>query len=305
MAYEVEAIASDTTSSPAHSPMREERVVEHRQMSRPPLKAAAPAQQTISKDGETPAAPVAPAETVTLSAGAAALARKEQKFRQQLQEFQAQQKALEAERAEIAELKALKAKLAAKDYSGLEKQIPYDEYTNYLIEKDSGSTPEQQQFKKLEAELESVKKAQAQDVEKRFEAAVQERRKAVQSLVETSPEFSSIKELKMQDAVVQHILDSWEHDNVDLTPEQAAKEVEEILVEKAKTWSTLSKLKSQSTEEKKNTLPPLKPVIKTTTNNMAATGEIKRVERSYQGMSDSERYKEAYRRAQEKLKQGQ
>jgi len=113
--------------------------------------------------------------------------------------------------------------------------------------------------------------------------------------------------LKMQEAVVQHILDTWEHDNIDLTPEQAAKEVEELLIERANEeyakLSGLSKIKSKSAvvDEKKQ-LPPLKQGIKTLTNNMTATGEIKRPAKSFQGMTDNERWAEARRRAEEKLK---
>lgn len=288
----------------------DEYVVDH-QAARRPTKKVEPVETksgqtgiTVSASEETKIDATKTEESVSLSPAAAALARKEQAFRRQQQELKAKEQALEAERQEIAELKALKSKLANKDYSDLEKLAPYDEYTNYLIEKSSSTTPEQEEIKKLRSEIEEVRDSHKKEIDQRFEAAVNERRKAVTSLVDSDPAYSSIKELKLQEAVVQHILDTWEHDSVDLPIEQAAKEVEELLNERAAKFASLSKFKSQQkpVEEKKE-LPPLKPGIKTLTNNMAATGEIKRPQRSFADMkSDSERYAEAKRRVLEKSK---
>jgi hypothetical protein len=308
MAYEVENIGSNIAGpNLPKETMREERVVDHR-AGDSRIKAAQAAVQAKSGQSNTVVNASSaetqntPAESVTLSPAAAALARKEAKFRQQQQELKSKSDALEAERAEIAQLKGLKAKLANKDYSDLEGMVDYNEYTNYLIEKGSTSTPEQEEIKRLAAKLDSVEKSQKDDVSKRFDAAVNERRTAIKQLVTSDVAYSTIKELGAEETVVQHILDTWEHDSVDLTVEQAAKEVEDLLVEKATKWSNLSKIKTQGVQEKKE-LPPLKSGVKTLTNNMAPTGEIKRPMKSFDGMSDSDRYKEAYRRAQEKLKE--
>lgn len=309
MAYEKTPVLENNPSMPIDQPiiMREEREVTPRRSSGL-AKTASPlpiqsGQQVIKSERVATEEPVTPAETVALSPQMAALARKEQKFRREQQDLKAKEEALEKDRAEIAELKALKAKLEAKDYSGIENLVKYDDYTKYLIEKTESLTPEQQALKQLASEVNEVKQAQKDDVSKRFEAAVQERRKAVVQLVETNEDYSSIKELKMQEAVVQHILDTWEHDGIDLSPEEAAKEVEKELLDRAGQWSALSKLKSKTdpVDEKKQ-LPPLKAGIKTLTNNMTVSGEIKRPVKSFQFMNDSERYAEARRRAEEKLK---
>lgn len=313
MAYEVEAIAPNPSSQPVQPSqvLKESRELDpYRSNPRVTVgqtdKGVQPSvQPSTSVDTKSEVKPEESAPTVTLAPAAAALARKEQKFRQQEQALKEKELALEAERAEIAELKALKAKLAAKDYSDVEKLVKYDEYTNFLIDRESATNPEQQALKKLETELEAVKKAQKDDVDKRFEAAVNERRKAVTDLVASKEEYSSIKELKAEEHVVQHILDTWEHDSIELSPEQAAKEVEELLLERAAKWANLSKVKGQTVKplEEKATLPPLKPTIKTLTNNMT-TSEIKRSVKSFSGMSDAERYAEARRRAEEKIAQG-
>ncbi len=310
MSYEKSLIAENTSAIPSApvDVMREDMVVDPYRSSKAlpkAMEAVENGQAPINSDKDVPVEPGEKTEeAVTLSPHMAALARKEQQFRRNEQALKVKEQALEAERAEIAELKAMKAKIAAKDFSGLENLVKYEDYTNYLIEKESSQTPEQQALKKLEAKLESLETSQKDDVSKRFEAAVTERRKAVTSLVESNEEYSTIKELKLQEAVVQHILDTWEHDEVDLSPEEAAKEVEAELLDRANKWTSLSKLKPKTTPEvEQKELPPLKPGIKTLTNNMAATGEIKRAVKPLHLMSDVERYAEARRRAEERLKQ--
>lgn len=308
MSYERSPIADSNSAIPTAAPiqMREEREIDPYASAARALKAAATppiGQQTINSETvNATEAPVVPAESVTLSPQMAALARKEQKFRQSEQALKAKEVALEAERAEIAELKAFKAKLAAKDFSGIESQVPYDDYTKYLIEKSEKLTPEQETLRALQAKVDGVEKAHKDDISKRFEAAVNERRKAVTELVETKPEFASIKKAKAHEAVVQHILDTWEHDNIDLSPEEAAKEVAQELKERANSWKAILDEEAPPAGGQKQ-LPPLKPGLKTLTNNMAATGEIKRPVKSFQNMTDVERYAEARRRAEEKLKQ--
>lgn len=305
MAYERSLITESPTPTQSQPQMREERVISPYADNTRLAKAQEAVGQRNIDSGAVKGAEeaVPPAETVTLSPQMAALARKEQRFRREQQDLKARATALDAERAEIAELKALKAKLAAKDFSGIEDLVKYDDYTNYLIEKTSGSTPEQEAVRKLAAEVDGIKKSHSEDVSKRFEAAINERRKAVTQLVESNEEYSSIKELKLQEAVVQHILDTWENDGIDLSPEEAAKEVEKELIERAGKWTALSKLKPKedATAELKQ-LPPLKPQIKTLTNNMSVSGEVKRPVKSLQFMTQEERYAEARRRAEEKLK---
>lgn len=325
MPYEISNITESNAAIPDQAPlaqMREDRIVDPYAHARPriappaPLKAIAipsviaqpTGQVGINRDpslaGEETLG--TPEESVTLSPQVAALARKEQKFRQKELEIKKREEALEAERAELAGLRSMKAKLEAKDYSGLDGLVKYDEYTNYLIEKETALTPEQQQLKKHAEEIEGIKAQHLDETKKRFEAAVNERRNAVKELVETKPEFARIKKAKMEEAVVKHILDTWEHENIDLSPEQATKEVADILLEKANEWKALleddqPKVEAPQESDQKQ-LPPLKPGIKTLTNNMAATGEIKRPVKSFQFMTDSERYAEARRRAEEKLK---
>jgi hypothetical protein len=293
MSYEKEAVAPATTPTQSNAIMREDRLVDpHRLVPKTTVPQTTSGQSTISETKE-----------VTLSPKVSELARKEQKYRQQEQDLKTREAALTEKAAKIARFEAMETQLKAKDYSGLEGVVDYNEYTNYLIEKQRGLDPNQEAVKKLTQEVEDVKKAQIADIEKRYEAAVSERRKAVVALVSTDTNYASIKELKAEEAVVQHILDTWEHDNIDLSPEQAAKEVEEVLIEKAKKWSSLSKLAAVAATEEPAGKKPL-PAAKTITNNMTVSGEVTRPNKSFAGMSDGERYAEARRRAEAKLKQG-
>lgn len=322
MSYTKEAIVEPTTAvqSSTQPQMKEEMVVDPYQSSRRMsqiISKTAPlgGQKDISSEqvkvvGEE--AQTLPEETVTLSPQMAALARKEQRFRQREQSVKDRESALEARNAKIAKLEAMEAKLAAKDYSGIEELVKYDEYTNYLIEKETSLSPEQLAVKKLSDEVEALKASQKDDVTKRFDAAVNERRKAVNELVQSNPEYSIIKRAKAEEAVVHHILDTWEHDNTELSVEEAAKELKQVLTEKRAQWVALTEEEQKQNTEtqaeelpgQKKQLPPLKPQIKTLTNNMAVTGEISRPLKSLSGMSDRERYAEARRRAEEKLQKG-
>lgn len=304
MAYESEAIAPNTqvNTSTAQPIMREERTLEPNRAQSVP-KVSQPIKDVASPKPSAEPDKASTDETVTLAPAAANLARQEHKFRQQEQALKEKEKALEAERAELTKLKELKAKLDAKDYSALDGLVDYNDYTNHLIERATPANEAQQAIKKLEAEVETVKKAHKEDVDKRYEAAVTERRTAIKTLVASNDDYSSIRELKAEEHVVQHILDTFEHDNIELSPEQAAKEVEEILLERATKWSSLPKLKGKSEPEAK-VLPPLKTGATKTLTNQMTVSELQKAPKSFQGMTDAQRWAEARRRAEERVSKG-
>lgn len=325
MAYEREAISQIATpNAPVATPpplMKEERVVSpygrpkpklaqaNEGTPLPPATAEAPSTGQIDKVGEEESEETkSPEESVKLSPQLAALARKEQRFRQQQQALEKERLAIEAEKTELAQLKAMKEKLAAKDYSGLEELgVDYNEYSQYQINKLNGSDPVQSELKKLNDKVSEIEKSAQDQVTKQFEAAVNERRLAAKELIEKSTEFPRLKKAGATEAVVKHILDTWEHDSKELSIEQAAKEVEEVLVEQAKEWAALleddKEVADATPDEEKKPLPPLKAGLKTLTNQVTA-GELKRTPKPYHTMSDSERWAEARKRAEEKLQQG-
>lgn len=310
MGYTKEAVSDTTSAIPNQAPsiMREEAVFNPygKSVQREAIlnKVTNPIGQP-NKDGSTGAADPASTEaTVTLSPQVAALARKEQKFRQQELALKAREAAIEAKVAKVAKLEAMEAKLAAKDYSGLDGIVDYNEYSQYQVAKLNGSDPTQEEIRALRADLAAVKSSQEESTSKLFDSLVAERRTLVNKLVDSSPDFSGLKKMNMQEHVVQHILDTWEHDNVELSVEDAAKEIKEELLQRKKRYDDAFATAASPVDERKP-LPPLKPGLKTITNQVTAA-EITQPRKSLQFMSDAERWAEARRRAEAKLqaKQG-
>lgn len=298
MAYEREAFV-ETTQANAPSVMREERAIDpYAHKARMERALTSVRQENTSgavRAEETPK----PAETVTLAPQVAALARKEQAFRKREQELKTQKSQLEAQSTEVAQFKAMREKLQAKDYSALDDVVDYNEYSQYQVNKLNGTDPNQEAIKKLSDEISQLKQQQEESTSKLFDAAVAERRNAVNQLVETSPEFTGIKKLGLQEHVVQHILSTWEEDSEELTVDQAVKDVKEEILRRKKRLDDAFAEPAPQVDMKKQ-MPPLKSGLKTLTNNVTA-GDPNKPAKSFRGMSDSERWAEARRRAEAKL----
>jgi hypothetical protein len=302
MSFEVEPFQpTSNNGNPAQSLppiMREERSIDPYRVYTPktaPVSSPEVQQSTSSEE-----------KTVTLSPQVAALARREQKFRQQQEALTKEKQALQAEREEIAQLKAIKEKLAAKDYSGLDNLIDYNDYSQYQVSKLNGADPVQEEIKKLHGKISDIEKTTEENISKQFEAAVQERRLATQDLIEKSENFPRIKKAKAHEVVVHHILDVWENDNKEISVEEAAKEVEQALLEKAKQWAALLEEKKAEEiveEAPKKTLPPMKAGLKTLTNQLhSGDPSMPKPKKPLHLMSDGDRWAEARRRSEEKLK---
>lgn len=251
---------------------------------------------------------------VTLSPQLTALARKEQAFRKQEQafktkeqEFKATQAAFEAKQAEYAGYAKLKEALTADDYSVLDELgVSYEKWTNYLLNKGDSTTPEKQEFKAIKDELKAIKtqqeerdKKQKESVDKQYEATVNQYKKEIQSLVETDPNFESVKELKAEEHVLQHILDTFNEDGDVLTVEEAAKDIEDALVEEALAMSKLKKIQAKiqpDTKADTKTLPPPKPGIKTLTQQVAP--QAVKTYGQFQHLSPKERIAQAIAKSQ-------
>jgi len=311
MSFEREALPdSSSIINPSQMPMREERTVD-------PYAVRAPrppgGQQDIRRDNLT-SEPRAPEETVKLSPQVAALARREQKFRQEKMEFERNRASLAKEREDIAQYKAMKEKLAAKDYSGLDGLVDYNDYSQYQINKYAGQDPVQERLTHLDKKIADIEKFSEDNANKQFEAAVSERRQAAKQLIDSSQNFPMIKKANAQEAIVHHILDTWENDKdkngnpIELSIEEAAKEVEEGLKERAREWSALlqdqQETKEIQTAPDRKVLPALKPQMKTLTNQ-AIAGDLKRPAKPYSLMTnDAERWAAARERALAKLQMG-
>lgn len=245
-----------------------------------------------------------PVESVRLSAQVSAIARKEQAFRQRELALKEREKAMESRLAGGDKYETLKEKLNAKDYAEAEALgLNYEDYVKYVLEKQGGEDPVQNELKALRAELETFKKGTEESATQAYEETVSEYKKEIARMVLDNPEFSSIKELKREDAVLQVILDTFEEDGEELTISEAAKLVEEQLVTYGKAFIALPKFKKEEgTVDQQRTLP--RPIVgKTLTNDMTVNSE-KKPFKSLQYLSEAERYAEARRRVLERREKG-
>lgn len=263
-------------------------------------------QPTTSKEETNPAA-------VTLSPQLTALARKEQTFRKQEQafktqqlEFKAKQEAFEKSQADFAVLSKSKERLAADDYSVLDELgVSYEKYTNYLLNKGEGETTENKAIKELRDELNGIKTQQEEQetkrkesIDKQYAETIKQYERGIADLIAKDPEYESIKETKAEAHVLQHILDTFNEDGETLTIEQAAKEIEEFIVEDALAMSKLKKIQAKlqpPVEEKKQIQPP-KQAMKTLTNQVAAQGS--KTFPQFQHLSPKERIAQAIAKSQ-------
>lgn len=236
------------------------------------------------------------AESVKLSPQLSALARKEQAFRQRELALKQKEKDLESKLANADQYEQLKTKFGAKDFSEAEKLgLNYEEYTKYRLDQIGGEDPQAKFNQELKAELEGMKKAQVERDEREFEETKGAYVTEIAKLVQSNADFSSIKELKQEPAVLQLILDSWEEDGEEVSVEQACKDIEDFLVNEAKKLTSITKLKPQAETVPERKLPPPRSGV-TLTNNMQPSNTTVTADKPLQNMSDQERYAEARRR---------
>jgi len=120
-----------------------------------------------------------------------------------------------------------------------------------------------------------------------YEQALKQIGTDVKLLVDASPEFESIKQLNMQDAVVELIEQTFEKQGVVMDLADAAKAVENHLVEEGYRMSQLSKIKARNqpkaeTPAAKVATPPLRTITNSTGNvpSSAKQNEKARVARA-------------------------
>lgn len=250
----------------------------------------------ISRQSDTSVAPATPEETVTLSPKVSALARKEQQQRQREATLKAREEQLAVKIADAEKYAQLKAKIASKDYSAADELgLDYNEFLRHELDKQPVSK-EEERVRRLEEELASFKKSQNEKVEEEYKTNQSLWKNEITKLVNDNEDFSTIKELGAIDLVLQHVNESFEEDGIELTAEQAAKEIEEALIARAEKFASLSKIKNKTAPEPKVLGAP-KSATKTITNNMT-TLPPKNTSKPFHMLSEAEQIAEAFRRVQ-------
>ncbi len=253
--------------------------------------------QVSNDEKKTPVAESpGPSESVTLSPKISALTRKEQAQRQREQALKQREAALEAKLADADKYAQLKAKIANKDYSAADELgMTQQEYTDYLVKKLNDSNPEEERYRKVEEKLSAIEKAQEEKTVQEYEANQKLWKAEIAKVIDANEEFSTIKDLNMQDAVLRHINDSFDEDDVELTAEEAARDIENELLKRAERFASVTKIKKKFEGDK--VLGPPKTSPKTITQNMTVTSQQAKP-KPFHLMSETEQIAEAIRRVQ-------
>jgi hypothetical protein len=257
-------------------------------------------QETATVTAEEPAATE---ESVRLSPQVSALARAQQKQRKAQQDFEAQKQQFADKLAKAEKFEQLQAKIAAKDYSGLkELGASYEELTQYEIEQQAKLDPAEERYRTLEERQKATEKALEEQTVKEYQQNQNLWKQEIAKIVTDNPEFSTIKELGLEAMVLKHVNDSFEEDGIELTAEEAAKEIEEAAVMRAEKFAGVSKIKNKTSEPPKVLGAP-KNSPKTITQSMTVTSK-QPSQRPLHLMSESEQWEEATRRVQAQRQQG-
>ena len=238
-------------------------------------------------------------QAVTLSPQLTVLARKQQKLQAEIQALRSKEAAFAAKEADYVPKSVLKTKMQENAEAALKDLgFSYEEITDLLLQQQNAADP----VNALKAEIKQIKATQEQNTNKQYDATLKQYRAETDSLISANPQtYLFISGLKRQDAVVEHIVQTWKEDESKvLTVEQAAKEVEEFLREEGKFQASLHKKLEPAIEEsvalKDKKLPPPKSAVRTLTNQVEVAP--KRTFNQFQHMSMQERIQTAIARAQ-------
>lgn len=267
-------------------------------------------QNTTIEAVETPEAPAEPAtEDTTLSPHYAALARKERALRAKVAAQHADIKAKEASIAEREKAIAAKEAEYSTDYIRKSKfkedpwsvmadeGVTYDELTQRALTQQSQDPAVKAALARMEAQVNALKEEQANSRKLYQESQAQSYQQALnqitleaKDLVKNDPAFEAIRETGSVKDVVQLIEKTFEQEGRLMTVEEAAREVEEYLVDETLKLTRLQKIqqrlkqnaaKAASTTTNQQPQSETKqPQLKTLTNAAGTTRQLSARERA-------------------------
>lgn len=260
--------------------------------------------QTVTEDTTQEPKPQDP----TLTKQFAQLARQERalqiKARQQEQQWKAKEDAFRAKEAELLEKSKQyeqgwvpKERIKQDALTALsEAGVSYDDVVQQVLNQQaidprmqSLITKQETRIAQLEARLEESAKNQVNQQQQAYQAAVKQITTDVKQLVQTDPNFETIKETGSVKDVVELITKTYDKDGVLLTVEEAAQEVENYLVEEALKVTRIGKIKKRLEEsnasakqatQKTQATKQTQPTMKTLTNATSSTRQLSVRERS-------------------------
>jgi hypothetical protein len=261
----------------------------------------------VSPAESTKAAPEVKASEDPISTQYATLARKEKALRakalQQEQSLKAKEVAIAAKEAELkAKETEYQSKYISKDRltqdtinALAEAGLTYDQITELMLQQSSPERQAQSAYeKRLDAKLQELEKKQteaAKAIENQQSASYQQAltqiKNETKQLVAVDPAFETIKETNSINDVVELIERTFKQEGVLLSVEDAARQVEEYLVEEAFKLTKLKKIQQRLTpapkaaeEPKQESKPGAPQTLKTLSNSIASPGKLSVRERA-------------------------
>lgn len=204
--------------------------------------------------------------------------RKERQIRKMQQELARERQEFEAKSKQYETDYVPRSKLKQDPLSVLmEEGITYDQLSEMMLQAPSINDPATKslynKIKELETKQTQAERSQQEQVKKQYEAAINQINTQVKLLVDSDPEFESIKSAEAHDAVVELIEQTFQTEGYLMDVATAAKEVENHLVEQAYRMAQLKKVQARlapktETPVENKAAPDAKPAIKTLTNAM-------------------------------------
>lgn len=239
------------------------------------------------------------APSIALSPQLTAIARRQQKLQQEIQTFREERAQWERDKADYIPKSGFKAKAQLNAVEAFKDLgTDYEELTQLLLAQSQGDDP----VKALQAEFQKMKATQEENTNKQYDATLKQYKAEAMSLVSKDPKkYFLIDKEQAHDAIVQHIVATWEEDpDQVLSVDEAANDIEAFLREEAKKKKALieelegPKEPVQAQPEKK--LPPPRSGVRTLTQQVESTPT--RTYNQYQHLSMKERIAQSIARAQ-------
>ncbi len=179
-----------------------------------------------------------------------------------------------------------------------EAGLSYDEIVQQMVNQTPLDPRLTAQINKLEAEIQRLNEAnenstknQQSQQQQAYDAAVRQIKMDAESLVDSNPEYETIKATNSIDDVVELIKQTYEKDGVLMSVEEAALEVENYLIEEAMKLTSIGKIKKRletastaALKSNKQTPPlnqPKQPQpMKTLTNATGSSAQLSARERA-------------------------
>lgn len=215
------------------------------------------------------------AKTATADPRMEAFAVKERQLRKMQQELQVEKQRLSGESLKYQTDYVPKSRLTEDPMGVLyEHGITPEKISELLLNAPNNNDPTvralRAEMKKIQDKQEATEKRLQDETGQRYQQAIKQIGNEVRMMVDSSPDYETIKSAGMQDAVVELIEQTFNRDGVLMSNEEAAQKVEEALIAEGMKFASISKIQAKlapkADEGQKS--PPGQQSVKTLTQSM-------------------------------------